>query len=268
MNGQRCPGFRPSGFRRARLARALRLGACALMLAAGLVGAGPARAIVGGGPAGSEMAAQTVLIVSTRGASCTGAVLARDLVLTAAHCVAPAADYAVAVLGDGAPKLVPAARVVVHPRFDGQQFQTRRPTPDLALVKLAEPLPARFRIARLADAEGLPSHGTPFVIAGYGMAADGAQRSAGTLRSVALQCIGTTGGIMVRLSTPEGGAGACTGDSGGPAFRDGALAGVTGWATGPGGSRGCGGVTGVTLVSIHRDWIEATARSLGSPLGR
>lgn len=250
--------------------RVLRRGALALVAAAclGLGLPGPAGAIVGGGPAGSGVAAQTVLIVSTRGASCTGAVLARDLVLTAAHCVAPAADYAVAVIGDGAPKLVPAARIAVHPRFDAAQFQTRRPTPDIALMKLAEPLPARFAVARLVDAGGLPEKGTSFVVAGFGMTADGAQRSAGTLRTVALQCIGTTGGIMVRLSAPEGGAGACTGDSGGPAFRDGALAGVTGWATGPDGSRGCGGVTGVTLVSLHRDWIEATARSLGSPLGR
>ena len=91
-------------------------------------------------------------------------------------------------------------------------------------------------------------------------------KSAGTLRSVALPSIGTTGGIMVRLSTPEGAAGACTGDSGGPAFLDGAVAGVVGWATAAGGARGCGGVTGVTLVSLHRDWIMATAKALGSPL--
>lgn len=242
--------------------------AFAAVLAVALALPGAARAIVGGAPAAADVAAQTVLIVSTRGASCTGTVLAADLVLTAAHCVAPAADYAVAVLGDGAPKLIPAARIAVHPRFDADQFQTRRPTPDLALVKLAEPLPARFRTARLAGGDGLPEKGASFLLAGYGVAADGAPKSAGTLRTVALPSIGTTGGIMVRLSAPGGSAGACTGDSGGPAFRDGAVAGVTGWATGPGGSRGCGGVTGVTLVSIHRDWIEATARSLGSPIGR
>lgn len=244
-----------------------RLGFAAL-LAAALVPSGGAQAIVGGGPATAEVAARTVLIVSTRGASCTGTVLAPDLVLTAAHCVAPKADYAVAIVGAGQPKLVPAARIVVHPRFDADQFETRRPTPDLALVKLAEPLPARFRPARLGAADGLPEKGTAFQIAGYGMAAAGAEKSAGTLRTVTLPSIGTTGGIMVRLSPPEGAAGACTGDSGGPAFRDGAVAGVMGWATGPGGTRGCGGVTGVTLVSLHRDWIEGEARSLGSPLER
>ncbi len=237
-----------------------------LALALALLSAGPAHAIVGGAPAAADVAAQTVMIVSTRGAACTGTVLARDLVLTAAHCVAPKADYAVAILGDGEPRLIPAARVSVHPRFDADQFQTRRPTPDLALVKLAEPLPARFRPARLSPETGLPEKGATFRIAGYGVTADGAMKSAGTLRSVALPSIGTTGGIMVRLSLPEGAAGACTGDSGGPAFRDGALAGVVGWATAAGGARGCGGVTGVTLVSLHRDWITATAKALGSPL--
>lgn len=214
------------------------------------------------------MAAHTAMIVSTRGATCTGTVLAPDLLITAAHCVAPQADYAVAILGEGAPRLIPAIRIAVHPRFDGDQFRTRRPTPDLALVKLAEPLPGRFRPAPLTGATGLPAKGTDFTLAGFGVTADGATKSAGTLRTVRLPSIGTTGGIMVRLSSPEGAAGACTGDSGGPAFQNGAVAGVIGWATGPGGARGCGGVTGVTLVSLHRDWIISTAATLGSPIGR
>lgn len=243
-------------------------------LAVGLIGftvgvlglAAPARAVVGGVPASAEVAAQTVMLVSTRGASCSGAVLAPDLVLTAAHCVAPPADYAVAVVGDGPPKLIPAARIALHPDFDAGQFRSRRPTPDLALVKLAAPLPARFRPARLTGDAGLPPKGARFLIAGFGMTADGAGKSAGTLRTLALPSIGTTGGIMVRLSQGSGG-GACTGDSGGPALRDGAVAGIVGWVTGPGGSRGCGGVTGITLVGLQRGWITSAARALGSAVG-
>ncbi|MEP9379727.1 trypsin-like serine protease [Aquabacter sp. CN5-332] len=245
--------------------------AAAALVATALLPAAPAFAIVGGGPAPADVAARTVMIVSTRGASCTGTVLARDLILTAAHCVGPKADYAVALVGGGAPQLIPALRVALNPGFDAEQFRTRRPTPDLALVKLAEPLPARFVPATLAANNGLPARGASFLIAGYGMTADGAEKTAGTLRAVPLASVGNTGGIMTRLSPAEGGgamlAGACTGDSGGPAFEGNVVSGVIGWVTAPNGARGCGGVTGITLVGLQRGWIIATARSLGSPVG-
>jgi hypothetical protein len=38
------------------------------------------------------------------------------------------------------------------------------------------------------------------------------------------------------------------------------------WSTGPNGSDGCGGLTGLTPLVIYRDWITSTARRLGSPL--
>ena len=97
-------------------------------------------AIVGGAGAPNEIAAQTVLIVSTRGASCSGAVLSRVLVLTAAHCVQPQANYAIALVEGASPRLVRVLDVVLHPGFDPAQFKTRRPTPDLAILKLSEPL--------------------------------------------------------------------------------------------------------------------------------
>lgn len=240
---------------------------CAALLAALAGLPAPAHAIVGGGAAPPEVAARTVMIVSTRGASCTGTVLARDLLLTAAHCVAPQADYAVAIVGQGPVTLIPIARVALHPGFNAEQFRTRRPTPDLALARLAEPLPDRFVPASLAPDTGLPPRGARFLVAGFGMTADGAEQTAGTLRTVSLASIGTTGGIMARLSAPEGHAGACTGDSGGPAFSDGTVAGVIGWVTAAGGARGCGGVTGITLVGLQRAWIAQAARTLGRPLG-
>lgn len=237
------------------------------MLCTALLPVAPASAIVGGAAAPSMVAARTVMIVSTRGASCSGTVLARDLILTAAHCVGPKSDYAVALVGSGTPQLIQALRIALHPGFNAEQFQTRRPTPDLALVKLAEPLPARFVPARLATDAELPARGASFLVAGFGMSADGAEKTAGTLRAVSLASVGNTGGIMTRLSPASGLAGACTGDSGGPAFSGDVVTGVVGWVTAPGGARGCGGVTGITLVSLQHDWIVSTARNLGSPVG-
>jgi len=64
--------------------------------------------------------------------------------------------------------------------------------------------------------------------------------------------------------------GACTGDSGAPVFEDQAngpaIIGVVSWSTGPNGSAGCGGLTGVTPLTLYRDWILQTARQWGFAL--
>jgi secreted trypsin-like serine protease len=66
------------------------------------------------------------------------------------------------------------------------------------------------------------------------------------------------------------GLGACTGDSGAPAFdtTGGRLAviGVVSWSTGPKLGAGCGGLTGVTPLARYRAWIVETAGKLGSTL--
>jgi len=233
--------------------------------------ASPVFAITGGVTGPSDLAAQTVLIVSTRGSSCTGTVIARNLVITAGHCVQPKASYAISI--DGAfPRVVQVARIVLHPKYDPHQFETRKPSPDMAILKIAEPLPARFHPARLATDRTLPKPGDAFTLAGYGFSVDGDPDTMGKVRTVSLPAVGITGGIMVRLSAGNGSsAGACTGDSGGPAFVDNgggvyAVIGVVSWSTGPANTAGCGGLTGVTPLVLHRGWIEETARKLGSQL--
>ena len=60
------------------------------------------------------------------------------------------------------------------------------------------------------------------------------------------------------------------GDSGAPAFEDKAtgpaIIGVVSWSTGPDLSEGCGGMTGVTPLTLYRDWILQTARQWGAAL--
>jgi len=235
----------------------------ALAAVAALLFTAPAHAIVGGQTASADFKAEAAMIVSTRGASCTGVVLAPSVVLTAAHCVQPAADYAVVVFEAAGPRLIPVARVALHPSFDPNSFETRRPTPDLALLKLSAPLPGSFQPAQLSSDMALPAKRSGFTLVGFGVTKDGDGKSAGTLRTVSLPSIGTTGGIMIRLSdgTAKGG---CTGDSGGPVFLDGVVAGIIGWSTATGGARGCGGVTGATLVGPQRPWIDATTRGMGN----
>ncbi len=230
----------------------------------------PSAAMIGGANAPASISAQTVMIVSTRGASCTGAVISRDLVLTAAHCVQPAADYAAVVFDGGQPQVIQAARVALHPRFDPAQFSSRKPTPDIAIVKLASALPASFRPARLEREPYKPMPGERFTLAGFGVTSEKDGASAGKLRTLSLPAIGNTidatGIIMVRLSGgSEKQSGACTGDSGGPVFRGEKVAAIIGWTTGTKG-RECGNVTGATLVAQQFEWIAATVKALGGRL--
>jgi hypothetical protein len=236
----------------------------------------PAVALVGNATVvrTSSVGRHIVMIVSTRGNLCTGTALTRDLVLTAGHCVAPAATYRV-FLPAIAPPGLPLKSVVVHPRYNPKDYASGRVTADVALLKIDGALPADILPATLATPPAVAA-GDRFVIAGYGSTAAGSDTGAGTPRAAVLVATGKPGTLQIRLLDPatrgeRSGLGACTGDSGGPAFIDNgsgsySVIGVVSWSTGPANSAGCGGLTGLTPLTLHRAWIEETARKLGSPL--
>ena len=145
----------------------------------------------------------------------------------------------------------------------------------MALIKLAEPLPAKIPVARLGNESETVAVGDALVVAGYGVTVRGAERLDGVVRAATLAATGQPGTLQIRLFDPltkgeSAGLGACTGDSGAPVFREenGSLAiiGVVSWSTGPKLTAGCGGLTGVTPIGRYRTWIVGTARALGSPL--
>lgn len=250
---------------RALLALTLVLGSCL-----------PAAAIVGNAPtAPPEIARAVVLIVGSRGNSCSGTALARDLVLTAAHCVLPGADYKI-VEYDSArqPVLRDVRSVTAHPKFDIKTMLAHRATADVALLKLAAPL-ASVVPAPLYGPGFTVAPGDPFTVAGTGVAVRGDGKSGGTVRAAHLIATGRPGTLQIRLHDPatkgeNAGLGACTGDSGAPVFRFDAgrasIVGVVSWSTGPGNSDGCGGLTGVTPLTLYRDWITQAAKILGNQL--
>src|SRR5258708_12027734 len=85
-----------------------------------LLAAAPAHAIVGGGvPSAAGVGRSVVTIVGSRGNFCTGALIAPKLVLTAAHCVHPGADYKIVETGaDNNPLLRDAVTFAIHPTFN------------------------------------------------------------------------------------------------------------------------------------------------------
>ncbi len=236
-----------------------------------------AAAMVGGAPAVDASAYRSeVMILSSRGNLCTGIVLKQELVLTAAHCIEPGLAYKLYELdAERKPTFHDLARTVVHPRFSKANFDANRATPDLALLKLAAPLPANFLAATLSAPRARVAVGERFAVVGYGVTAPRDNRSAAVLRRADLIATGQPGNLQLRLFDPATkgetpGLGACTGDSGGPVYeeRDGKrlVYGVISWTTGPKLSDGCGGLTGVTPLELHLKWIADTARKLGSPL--
>lgn len=238
-----------------------------------LLFASPATALVGGATkvAGSHAA---VTIVGSRGNFCTGIHIARDLVLTAAHCVVPGAEYKiVAHDAQGQPYLRDIARIARHPQFDIGNYNKARVTPDLALIKL--PTPAQITPVTISGAKLNVAPGDPFIVSGLGLSQSGDGKSGGTLRMATLIATGKPGNLQIRLMDPatrnlRPGLGACTGDSGAPVFmeKDGrhVVIGLVSWSTGPNSEAGCGGLTGVTPLQLYYPWIVETARKLGSPL--
>jgi secreted trypsin-like serine protease len=219
-----------------------------------------------GGSAGEHEAQRHTVFVTSRVQDCSGTLIARDLVLTAAHCVTSGGSFSVSTSAGS----IAVAQVVVHPAFRRDSYETHKPSPDIAILKLASPASRPLRPARLATEKAFPARGTLFVIAGYGEGTEG-DRRIGTFRTAQLINVGTTGGIMLRLQRQKDAppAGSCTGDSGGSAYRAEnnvlVLYGVIAWAGGRPGSN-CGAVTGIVLVANQIDWIRATANRLGSKL--
>jgi secreted trypsin-like serine protease len=237
--------------------------------------AAPAFAVTGNAPPASGWAARPIVMVgSTLGDQCTGTALAPDLVLTAAHCVMRKARYAVKAYQTG--DVIRVRKIARHPRFNFKSYAAARATADVALLKLEKPLPDIVVPAALG-AKRRVKPGETLTIAGFGVTQAGTGHGLGLPREAKLTVTGHPSSLQIRLVDPitrnrRAGLGACTGDSGAPAYdgdgpqKSGQVIGVVSWTTAPNDEEGCGGFTGLTPLLRYRDWIVETAKKLGSPI--
>jgi hypothetical protein len=235
----------------------------------------PSGAITGSRSAPSETIARSVVtIIGSRGTVCTGSLIAPNIVLTAGHCIAPGTSYRVIDSSAQPPLLITAQKATAHPQFNMQTMLAHRATADVALLLLPKSVPNKSPATL-----GLPripiQPGSRFTVAGVGVTRSGSDDGVGTVRAANLAVTGNPGTLQIRLvdaltQNKTAGMGACTGDSGAPAFEDQdgkpVIAGVVSWSTGANNSDGCGGLTGVTPLTLYRDWILKTAREWGAKL--
>ena len=209
-----------------------------------------ASAIVGGQ---TTTGYDAVGALTQRGSSfCTGTVVAKRLVVTAAHCLKDVrASNIRFVLGPNAfsPQVqLGVARVVPHPKFSEQRL-----TNDIGVVVLSQDAP----VTPIAINDSMSSSwvGRSLTFVGYGVTSGfGGSGGSGVKRvvDIAVSQVGST-----QFAYEDQRKNTCFGDSGGPAFaKDGAgklsLVGVTSY-----GDRTCTQFGVDTRVDAFRSWIAS-----------
>lgn len=238
---------------------ALVLGAC--------LASGPSQALVGESETYGPMAPHAVMVLTSgaRGAGfCTGVVIGRDVVLTAAHCVAGLAKTMVFFKQNDAPVFVPPAAIAVHPAYKAEAPRTRERSIDLALIRTKTPLPEALKPVTLEQTANI-ALGALYGISGFGLTREGQGASGGVLHWGKLRARAPLSSILLWAEDPRArGFGACEGDSGGPVFNleTGALIAITSWSEGEGKTH-CGKLTQAALIAPQRAWMDGVLRGWG-----
>jgi hypothetical protein len=228
-------------------------------LALPLLVCGPASALVGADIADRTVQRYTVLVASAKG-RCSGVVLAQNVVLTAAHCVQGTSNLQVGGnLGGGYQTLRPSAlspviETVQHPLYR----LTDAGSPDLAILKLAKPLPDRF-IPAVLNPRYLKI-GDDLIAAGYGKSAANDAKAGTVLRMVLLRVSQTIKGWVILVRVGEDASGAGPGDSGGPVFAYRGMHSLVALIVGVSQDR-----TRAVALASHYGWIKETVEKLSAP---
>lgn len=232
-----------------------------LAVAAAFAGVPSSVVALGGAAAGPDagLGSHLVMVLSKQGSrhgACTGTAIAPNIILTAAHCVAGKSQVAVAYSEGGSHVLQRVAATAVNPGFSAKA----RVSVDLALIRLEGSLPARFLPMTLDRGQGSHSIGEQRRIAGFGLAAERDDASAGTLRSASVSILPKVYPRFMRLGyrvdADLGDFAVCTGDSGGPVLSGTLVVGVVYGREKFGNAESCGTTAQAVRLAPQRAWID------------
>jgi hypothetical protein len=184
----------------------------------------PAHAVIKG--SASSHAGYTVRLLG-KGTYCSGVIVARDAIITAAHCA-----RTIPVVGGRSLHVAGIARSAVLD--DGRHVNV---SGDAVILRLASPLATEIAAAPIGEGTG-----DSYTIVGYGTT-DERSRKAFAPPYEATLVPQSPGALVDPNRTGSLGASACFGDSGGPVLRGGKLVGIITRASHPSPHLVCGHLT-------------------------
>ena len=212
----------------------------------------------------STLSKYSIMVLDDHGRMCSAAILTKKVILTAAHCIADATDWRVYWRSKNeGPIFIKPNKILIHPSYEPNSTIKRKPSVDLALISLSDPLPDQFEPMLLTEASVL-SAGEIVTVAGFGFSEEKNRKTLGKMRSVDLSVVepyGPSRSIIWLADPTSGGAGAGQGDSGGPILYQEKLFAIVSWSTGEGRSN-CGTYTQGIILFPELKWINSFINGL------